>query len=199
MLFLVVILWAILFPWWLYQTYTAKMWMGVDAVEPVPVAIVFGAGVKKDGTPSDALRDRLDTVVALWERGAVKKILVSGDNRTVDHNEPGAMEAYLIVQGVPAEVIRKDFAGRRTYDTCWRASHIWSVQEAILISQGYHVPRAMWLCEQMGLRVHGISATLHSYVKQPWFQVREWMGILGAWWDIYVRHPQVVGGEKEVL
>jgi SanA protein len=191
------VVWALVFPWWVYRTYTGRMWVSVEAVSSVPVAIVFGAGIKANGTPSDALRDRLDTTVELWRAGKVARVLVSGDNRFVEHNEPEVMEKYLMAQGVSAEAIHKDFAGRRTYDTCWRARHIWQVSEALLISQGYHVPRAMWLCEQMGMRVHGLSATRHTYVKGPWFKAREWMGLLGAWVDVYIRHPAVIGGEQE--
>lgn len=194
-----VLLWALCFPFWVHRTYAGRMYASVERVAPVPVMVVFGAGIKKNGEPSDALRDRLDTAVDVWKRGVVKTVLVSGDNRTVDHNEPGVMESYLVEHGVPAEQIRKDFAGRRTYDTCWRARHIWGASEVLLVSQGYHVPRAMWLCEKMGLEVHGVSATRHSYIKGPWFEAREWAGILGAWVDVYIRHPSVVGGEKEVL
>lgn len=108
-----------------------------DAPE-MPVAIVFGAGLSRDGTPSPVLRDRVETAAALYFQGKVKKLLMSGDNRFVDYNEPGAMRQYALDLGVPAEDIVLDYAGRRTYDTCYRARAIFGVTEAILVTQPFH-------------------------------------------------------------
>ena len=88
------------------------------------VAIVFGAEVKRDGTPSTVLRDRVETAVELYKNGKVKKLLMSGDNRFVNYNEPESMRQYALKLGMPDSDIVLDYAGRRTYDTCYRAKEI---------------------------------------------------------------------------
>lgn len=105
--------------------------------EDVParrVAIVFGAQVKKDGTPSVVLRDRVETAVALYKSGKVEKLLMSGDNRFVDYNEPEAMRRYALALGMPEADIVLDYAGRRTYDTCYRAKEIFGMNSALLVT-----------------------------------------------------------------
>ena len=164
----------------------------------MPVAIVFGAGLRRDGTPSDVLRDRLSVAAELWRTGKAKRLLVSGDNRFENYNEPQAMNDALVADfGVDPGAIAIDYAGRRTYDTCARAQSIWGVEEAILVSQKYHLPRAMWTCERLGIASVGVSASLQPYVKGTSFTFREIPAILRAWWDVYVWPPKYVQGEFE--
>ena len=168
-----------------------------DAPE-APVAVVFGAGLKRDGTPSDVLRDRLSVAATLFATGKVKRILVSGDNRFADYNEPQAMHDALVEDfGIHPGAIAVDYAGRRTYDTCARARSIWAVEDAILVSQTFHLPRAIWTCERLGIRSFGVSASLQPYVKETSFTLREVPAILRAWWDVYVIPPDYVEGEFE--
>ena len=168
-----------------------------DAPE-APVAIVFGAGLRRDGTPSDVLRDRLSVAVELYKLGKVKRILVSGDNRFEEYNEPQAMHDALVEDfGVHPGAVAVDYAGRRTYDTCARARSIWGVEDAILVSQSFHLPRAIWTCERLGIRSFGVSASLQPYVKETSFALREIPAILRAWWDVYVWPPKYVEGEFE--
>src|SRR5512146_2296711 len=93
------------------------------------IAIVFGAGLSWNGNPSPELSDRVATAVDLYRAGKVDKLLMSGDNRFLDYNEPGSMRRYAMQLGVPAQAIVQDYAGRRTYDTCYRAGHIFGVQD----------------------------------------------------------------------
>ncbi|HTK59989.1 MAG TPA: ElyC/SanA/YdcF family protein [Candidatus Baltobacteraceae bacterium] len=168
-----------------------------DAPE-APVAIVFGAGLRRDGKPSDVLRDRLSVAAELYKIGKVKRILVSGDNRFENYNEPQAMNDALVEDfGVDPGAIAIDYAGRRTYDTCARAQAIWGIEQAILVSQKYHLPRAIWTCERLGIRSSGVSASLQPYVKETSFVLREIPAILRAWWDVYVVPPEYVEGEFE--
>ncbi|MEK7546464.1 MAG: ElyC/SanA/YdcF family protein [Patescibacteria group bacterium] len=168
-----------------------------DAAE-APVAIVFGAGLRRDGTPSDVLRDRLSVAAELYRLGKVKRILVSGDNRFQEYNEPQAMNEALVADfGVAPGAIAIDFAGRRTYDTCARARSIWGIERAVLVSQSFHLPRAIWTCERLGIKSAGVSASLQSYVKETSFMLREIPAILRAWWDVYVLPPKYVEGEFE--
>jgi SanA protein len=113
------------------------------------IAIVFGAGLRHDGTPTPILKDRVATAANLYFQGKVQKILMSGDNRFADYNEPGSMLAYAVELGVPEADIVLDYAGRRTYDTCYRAKKIFGVDNAILVTQRFHLPRAIFTCNML--------------------------------------------------
>jgi SanA protein len=159
------------------------------------VAIVFGASVRGDGRLSDVLRDRMDTAISLYQSGRVQKLLVSGDNQFVEYDEPGAMMDYAIAQGVPPEDVQPDYAGRRTYDTCYRAGHIFQVESAILVTQEFHLPRALFTCRQLGIESVGVSADTQPYLGARWYEVRETGGTLAALWDVLRRQPAPVLGE----
>ncbi len=173
----------------------------VDDVPVRRVAIVFGAEVKRDGTPSAVLRDRVKTAVELYKSGKVEKLLMSGDNRFVDYNEPEAMRQYAVSLGVPDEAIALDYAGRRTYDTCYRAREIFQVDSAILVTQGFHLPRALFLCNSFGVEAVGVKADNYYYLKRlrlVWY-IRETLATTQAVWDVYVAHPLPVLGEPEPI
>lgn len=133
------------------RTYTVP-----DAPER-DVAIVFGAEVLPDKTPSRFLRARLDLAYALFVAGKVKVILVSGDNGEVHYNEPDVMRNYLIGRGVPESKVVADYAGFDTYDTCVRAVRIFGVTKATLVTQSYHLPRALATCRTIGLDAIGVG------------------------------------------
>lgn len=122
-----------------------------------PVALVLGAGLTPDRTPTPFLAARLDVAMQLYRAGKVRVLLVSGDNRTTDHNEPDAMRTYLIDHGIPAAHVVADYAGRDTYDSCVRATRIFGVTHLLVVSQGYHVPRAVALCRAAGLEAEGVG------------------------------------------
>ena len=155
-------------------------------------ANVFGAGLKKDGTPSDVLADRLATAVLLYRSGRVDRILVSGDDRFADYDEPAAMRRSLESQGIPAEAILDDFAGNRTYDTCERARRLRGIEDALLVTQAYHLPRAMWVCRHLGLDGIGVPAVQRPYFLDPWFRVREIFAIDKAFIDVFLWRPKTV-------
>ncbi len=172
--------------------------------ETVPasrVAIVFGAGLQRNGTPSPVLRDRIDTAIRLYENGRVDKLLMSGDNRFVHYNEPGAMFAYAVSQGVPEEDIVLDYAGRRTYDTCYRARHIFDLKEAILVTQKYHLPRALVTCNNLGLESSGVSADVRNYRRSSYafWTIREVPATSVALWEVFVSRPLPVLGKPEPI
>jgi len=164
-------------------------------------AIVFGAGLWRDGTPTPVLRDRVATAAELYFSGKVEKILMSGDNRFVDYNEPGAMHAYAVQLGVPEEAIVLDYAGRRTYDTCYRAKTIFGLQEAILVTQNFHLPRALYTCSQLGMDVIGVSADRRVYQRRAfaYWNLRELLATLTALWEVHISKPLPVLGEPEPI
>lgn len=165
------------------------------------VAIVFGAEVKRDGTPSAVLRDRIETAVTLYKTGKVEKLLMSGDNRFVDYNEPESMRQYALTLGVPDADIVLDYAGRRTYDTCYRAKEIFGVNSAILVTQGFHLPRALFLCKAFGMDALGVAADNYYYLKRLRFywNVRELFASIQSVGDVYLLKPLPVLGNPEPI
>lgn len=190
----------VLSPWMIRSWALEKIFESGEVIETSEVAIVFGAGLKEDGSPSDVLRDRLTTAADLYSAGYVNKILVSGDNSVESYNEPEAMANYLNWwQGVPEADIVLDYAGRRTYDTCARAHEIWGIESAALVTQEYHLPRALFTCEKFGIESVGVSATLQPYVYDNLYQVRELLATYKAVLDVYLLRPGYIGGETEKL
>ncbi|MDX6545590.1 MAG: hypothetical protein QOG02_1364 [Gaiellales bacterium] len=156
------------------------------------VAIVLGAGLTRDGKATWFLRDRLDAAVRLYRLGKVDGLLMSGDNHVASHDEPAAMRDYALSQGVPSAAITIDDAGFDTYDSCARARQIFGVKSAVLVSQGYHVPRAVYLCRSLGIHADGLSVPDWGRVptaKMVHYQLREVLADVKAVWDADVSQP----------
>lgn len=158
-------------------------------VPEAQVAVVFGAAVYGNGRLSAVLRDRVDTAIALYNAGQINHIIVSGDNREVDYDEPGTMMAYAIERGVDPEDITADRAGHRTYDTCYRATHVFNVKSAVLVTQQFHLPRALLTCEGLGIKSVGAVADQRPYRGAGWYEIRETGATLVALWDVVRREP----------
>jgi vancomycin permeability regulator SanA len=120
------------------------------------VAVVFGAGLW-DGEPSPYLAHRLDAAAGLYRAGRIEVVLVTGDNSREEYDEPDAMRAYLVRHGVPDGRIVSDYAGFDTWDSCVRAKRIFGVDRAVLISQGFHIRRAVALCQEAGVTSYGVG------------------------------------------
>jgi SanA protein len=179
-------------------------WSRIYTVEAAPqerVAIVFGAGLTRSGKPTPVLRDRVATAAQLFLAGKVQKLLMSGDNSYVNYNEPEAMRQYALTLGVPDSAIVLDYAGRRTYDTCYRAKAIFGLDSALLVTQGFHMPRALFTCNALGVKAAGVQASEARYwavVRLIW-NIREQFASLGALVDVYVRQPVPVLGQPEPI
>jgi SanA protein len=176
----------------------------IYTAENVPsrrVAIVFGAGLWRNGSATPVLMDRVTTAANLYLAGKVEILLMSGDNRFVDYNEPAVMRTLALSLGVPDGAIVLDYAGRRTYDTCYRAKAIFDVSEAILVTQGFHLPRAIYLCNKLGVDSVGVNADLRYYRKLSllYWNARELLATVSALWDINIGHPVPVLGDKEPI
>lgn len=156
------------------------------------VAIVFGAGLRRDGTPTPILRDRVDTAASLYFSGKVEKLLMSGDNQFLTYNEPESMRQYALSLGIPDEAIVLDYAGRRTYDTCYRAKAIFEVEDALLVTQKFHLPRAIFLCNSLGLQALGVEANSRRSwrVSTLIWNTRELLATAAAFLDLYITNPQ---------
>jgi vancomycin permeability regulator SanA len=166
------------------------------------VALVLGAGLTRDGQVTWFLRDRLDAAIALYRAGKVDGLLLSGDNRVRGHDEPGAMRAYARSQGVPAGAITLDDAGLDTYASCYRARHIFGVRTAEVVTQRYHLPRAVFLCRAVGISADGLGVRDWGRVptgKMIHYQAREVLADVKAVWDADVTTPKPVLGRREHL
>ena len=160
------------------------------------VALVLGARVYPSGRLSTMLRDRVDTAVALYQAGKVDKLVMSG-SRGIDYDEPGSMTARAVELGVPVADIQPDYGGLRTYDSCYRAKEIFLVEDAVIVTQQFHLPRALFLCESLGVRVTGVAADQRTYSARSiaWSELREVPATFLALADIVRRAPPPILGE----
>jgi SanA protein len=162
-------------------------------VPPRAVAIVFGARVYQGGQPSAMLIDRVKTGADLYRAGKAQVLLMTGDSSRADYDEPGAMRRQALSLGVPDNAIVLDYAGTRTYDSCFRAKHIFGVNQAILVTQGFHLDRALVLCTELGVDSVGVSADYqrpegYRLASITYSRLREVPAAVSALWDL-IRRP----------
>ena len=181
---------------WVGRQTADQIYAGLLDAPASPAAIVLGAGYWPSGRLSHALADRMDTAIALYEAGKVNKLLLTGDNRVADYNEPAAMAEYAQARGVPRQDLVLDYAGRRTYDSCYRASVIFGADRAILVTQEFHLPRALYTCNQLGLETVGVVADRRTYQRAAWYQLRELFALTRAWLDLKLFKPVPVLGDQ---
>lgn len=169
------------------------------------VALVFGAGVQPNRTPTLFLLARLEAAAGLYKQGKVKKVLLSGDNRRVDYNEPYVMRQAIIELGVKEEDAIADYGGINTYDSCYRAKNIFEVKSAYLVTQGYHGPRAVQTCRVLGIDAVSVGTSRYwdryAGAVFPNYMVREVFSINKALFELYISRPKaaVLGEPKPIL
>ena len=159
---------------------------------PYDCILVLGCRVYKDGRMSPMLHDRMQVAVDLMKRGASERLLVSGDHATDAYNEVAAMKAYAVEQGISSSAIFEDHDGYSTYDSIARLKTVYGAKRVLIVTQRYHLYRAIYLAESMGMEAVGVSADLQSYAKQPIYDLRE---IFARCKDVYlsVRKPAPAG------
>lgn len=170
--------------WLLIRRYNAHIHLIENAPEKT-TAIVFGAGLRRDGTPTTVLADRVSTAAALYREGKVQRILMSGSVDGDQYNEPAAMRSLALNLGVPDQDILIDTGGTRSLSTCQRARQVFGVEQALLISQRFHLPRALVICDAIGLSAEGVSSDLHPYRSRFVWELREIPATLRALWDAF--------------
>lgn len=176
-----------------------------ETVTDIPterVGIVFGARVRFNRTLTPILQDRVDGAIALYKAQKINKILMSGDNSSVDYNEVTVMQKYAVSQGIPVEDIALDHAGFSTYDTCYRAKEIFSLSKAVLITQRYHLYRALYTCQKLG--VSAVGYALPDFERYPnlriRYSIREYIAQMNAFIEVNLTHPQPKFlGNKEAI
>ncbi|MDQ0961931.1 vancomycin permeability regulator SanA [Streptomyces sp. B4I13] len=181
---------------WLYVSTSDRI--GTTAQAPSrEVAVVFGAGLW-DGEPSPYLAHRLDAAAKLYRAGRIQVVLVTGDNSREDYDEPDAMRAYLTRHGVPDRRIVSDYAGFDTWDSCVRAKKIFGVDRAVLISQDFHIRRAVALCEAAGVDSYGVGVAAKHDVTWLYGGAREVLAAGKAALDaVFEPDPRFLGPKEQ--
>ncbi|MFI8379987.1 vancomycin high temperature exclusion protein [Leeuwenhoekiella sp. NPDC079379] len=170
-----------------------------DKASEIPEAysvLVLGASVLPSGELSTMLRDRVESALLLYEKGKVKRFLLSGDNGSTSYNEPKAMKKYLRERGVPEEAIFMDYAGFDTYDSVYRASYIFEIDNAIVVSQRFHLPRAIYIARQMGLNFYGYNGDRRAYELESRNRFREIAANVKAFLELAINKEPHFKGDK---
>ncbi len=164
----------------------------MEDVPKAEAALILGAAVYKNGALTPVLYDRAETALELYKSGKVSKILISGDNGSLDHNEVIPVSKFLIGQGVPADVIFLDYAGFDTYDSMYRARDIFKVASVIVVTQRFHLPRALYIARHLGIDAVGFDADKRLYSDRN--TLREYFATVKAFFDIYAHsQPRYLG------
>jgi vancomycin permeability regulator SanA len=162
----------------------------VADVTPREVALVFGAGVSATGELSAPLADRVGVAAELYHGGKVRKLLMSGDNSRRTYDEVTAMKEHAVALGVPPQDVVLDYAGFRTYDSCYRARAIFDVHSAVLVTQRFHMARAIYTCSGLGVDAVGVAADRQRYRRARWYAVREALARARAYVQVRITRPR---------
>jgi SanA protein len=160
------------------------------------VAVVFGASVYGNGDLSQVLKDRVDTAIELYHAEKIDRILVSGDNPDPSYNEPKAMHEYLITHAVAPQHVIIDYGGRSTYETCLRAREVFGLNRVVLVSQGYHLPRSLYIANELGLDAVGMAGDLQLKQQIDYQSFRELAAEIKAFYNLNFVSPDTVLGDK---
>lgn len=148
-----------------------------DSISKAECIIIPGAYVYPDGRLSDILKDRVDIAIEILKKNTNLKILVTGDHGTLQYDEVNTMRKYMELKGVNSSNIFMDHAGFSTYESIYRAKHIFKVKSAIIVTQDYHLKRAVYIARAMGIEAYGVKADKHIYVDIVKYRMRESLAI----------------------
>ncbi|MFA5080856.1 MAG: ElyC/SanA/YdcF family protein [Candidatus Paceibacterota bacterium] len=166
----------------------------INQVPSAQVALILGASVKPNKEMSDVFRDRVDSAIQLYNGGKISKIIVSGDHGKKYYDEVEAAKKYLLEKGIPPEDIFLDHAGFDTYDSLYRAKYIFDAKSIIIVTQNFHLPRAVFIAKRLGHDVHGFSADLHQYNDANKMLIREIFADIKAYFDVLLgEQPKFLG------
>lgn len=168
----------------------------IEEVPQAQVALILGAGLKADGSLSGVLEDRTLRALELYEAGKVEKLLASGDNGQWGVDQVSPIREYLLDHGIPASDIFMDHAGFDTYDSLYRAQYIFQVESVIVVTQAFHLPRAVYIGERLGIQTHGYTADRQVYLGADYYQLRESLARLKAFVNIILRSKPTYLGDS---
>jgi len=181
--------------------YRQGIYTDLALVPQAPVALVFGGGMKENGEQSDYQFDRVRAGIELYKSGKVGKIMMTGDDGRRRADEVDAMKKQAMDIGIPDTDIIVDPPGLRTYESCYRAKHIYGLTDIIAVSQNFHLPRIIYFCSRQGIHVVGFSADRRDYESIYFIHVREILARLKGWWqqEVTKPEPQYLGEKIQVL
>jgi SanA protein len=179
--------------WWVLRQ-GSQMVRSPESVQPAQAILVLGAGIR-NGAPTPMLEDRLTVALALYRAGKAPKLLLSGDHGQVEYDEVGVMRRFLEERGVPAEAIFLDHAGFDTYDSLYRSKAVFQAESLIVVTQAFHLPRALWIGKQLGVDVQGVEADLRHWPDlERAYRLREGVARLKAVGEVLIhRAPRFLG------
>ncbi|MAM19094.1 MAG: ElyC/SanA/YdcF family protein [Christiangramia sp.] len=163
---------------------SSSIFRDFNEVPSKTTVIILGASVHANGDLSPILKDRVDTAIKLYKRGKVKNFLVTGDHRSEDYNEVSAMVNYLQENGIPKALIKTDHAGLDTYDSMYRAGKLFQVNDAVVVTQAFHLPRALFIANHLDLNYIGFAADQRAYQTEYRLKQREKLANFKALWEI---------------
>ncbi len=168
-------------------------------VEEVPecyTAIVLGAMVSKTGYPSSFLKDRMDVAIELYQHQKIKRFLLSGDHGQKNYDEVNSMKNYLLAKGIKTEDIFLDHAGFDTYSTMVRAKDVFEIDNAIIVTQAFHLSRAVYIARSKGIKAYGITADRQNYYSLVRLKMRETLAKVKAFAEVQINKKPRFLGEK---
>jgi len=188
-LILLISLFSIYF--YVYITGLNRIYNSMEKFPNYNIAIIFGAGYFKENSRlSDILKDRVDVAIELYKNGKVKKLFMTGANDTPEYDEPKAMKDYAINNGVLESDIITDGQGFRTYDSIYRAKKVYNINFAILITQKYHLFRALYIANSLGLVSVGFASNKRKYLREDWYETREFIAVLLSFIEVNITKPK---------
>lgn len=152
--------------------------------------IVLGAGIKKDGTPSDILADRLETSLEVYKSNLGNAFILSGDHGREEYNEVRAMKDYIMKDNIDEKIIFMDHAGFSTYDTIYRAKEIFKVEKAVIVTNEYHLPRALYIARKLGIEAYGVKSDKRGYLLMASYKKREILAQLKDFLYVNILKPE---------
>lgn len=166
----------------------------IYSIEDIPIGndaiVVLGAGVKSDGVPSDILADRLETSLEVYKANLGKTFILSGDHGREEYNEVRAMKDYIMKDNIDEKIIFMDHAGFSTYDTIYRAKEIFKVDKAVIVTNEYHLPRALYIARKLGIEAYGVKSDLREYQLMDSYKKREILAQLKDFIYINIVKPE---------
>lgn len=182
--------------WYIKSSTKDQIFNDIDKTPEVHTVIILGASVYSSGRLSTILEDRVASALELYKKGKVKRFLLSGDNGKKTYNEPEAMKAYLIARGVPEDHIFLDYAGFDTYDSMYRASAVFNVKDAIVVTQEFHLPRAIYISNKLDLNFQGFEGDKHIYQSATMNKTRELLANVKAILELtFGKEPTYLGSK----
>ena len=158
--------------------------------------LILGASVYRNGEMSAIYRDRAQTALELYNAGKAPIILVSGDNSTTEYDEVTPVKNFLTEHGVPSSSVVLDYAGFDTYDSIYRARDIFGITSTVVVTQNFHLPRALYIANRLGIRAHGVNADLREYRTIRYLHLREYGARVKAWWNVLIGSKPKFLGDK---